>query len=104
MRMPTSITLPENVWIFGAVNMDDTTHQLSHKVLDRVQVVRFRNPMLADWDAIEAEVQEASQNLTSHFGELRMTPEDFEIGRAHVRTPVTNSKLVCSLLLEKKNN
>src|SRR3546814_1421044 len=26
-----------------------------------------------------------------------------EIGRAHVRTPVTNANLVCSLLLEKKN-
>src|SRR3546814_9029411 len=35
--------------------------------------------MLADWDAIEAEVQEASQNLPSHFGELRMTPEDFGV-------------------------
>src|SRR3546814_5000612 len=53
MRMPTSITLPENVWIFGAVNMDDTTHQLSPKVLDRVQVVRLRNPMLADWRSEE---------------------------------------------------
>src|SRR3546814_4671763 len=27
----------------------------------------------------------------------------FEIGRAHVRTPVTNAHLVCRLLLEKKN-
>src|SRR3546814_6859892 len=26
-----------------------------------------------------------------------------EIGRAHVRTPVTNAHLVCSLMLEKKN-
>src|SRR3546814_10266011 len=26
----------------------------------------------------------------------------FEIGRAHVCTPVTNAKLVCRLLLEKK--
>src|SRR3546814_5802476 len=26
-----------------------------------------------------------------------------EIGRAHVRTPVTNAHLVCRLLLEKKN-
>src|SRR3546814_7664458 len=26
-----------------------------------------------------------------------------EIGRAHVRTPVTNAQLVCRLLLEKKN-
>src|SRR3546814_8346425 len=28
---------------------------------------------------------------------------DAEIGRAHVRTPVTNAHLVCRLLLEKKN-
>src|SRR3546814_1809978 len=27
-----------------------------------------------------------------------------QIGRAHVRTPVTNAHLVCRLLLEKKNN
>src|SRR3546814_14237297 len=26
-----------------------------------------------------------------------------QIGRAHVRTPVTNAQLVCRLLLEKKN-
>src|SRR3546814_19248598 len=70
MRMPTSITLPENVWIFGAVNIDDTTHQLSPKVLDRVQVVRLRNPMLADWDAIAAEAHETSPHPHSHFGEV----------------------------------
>src|SRR3546814_9214901 len=29
---------------------------------------------------------------------------DQQIGRAHVRTPVTNAHLVCRLLLEKKNN
>src|SRR3546814_3528236 len=40
MRMPTSITLPENVWIFGAVNMDETTRQPSPKVLNRVQIGR----------------------------------------------------------------
>src|SRR3546814_10729787 len=28
----------------------------------------------------------------------------FEIGRAHVCTPVTNAQLVCRLLLEKTNN
>src|SRR3546814_8149942 len=27
-----------------------------------------------------------------------------QIGRAHVRTPVTNAHIVCRLLLEKKNN
>ena len=76
LRMPTSITFPENVWIFGAVNMDDTTHHLSSKVLDRVQVLRFRNPMLADWDAIEREVQEASSSMAPFDGPLRMLPHE----------------------------
>ncbi len=76
MRIPTSIKLPENVWIFGAVNMDDTTHHLSPKVLDRVQVLRFRNPMLTDWDAIENEVEKARQALPEDRFVLRMTPED----------------------------
>ncbi|WP_300396720.1 AAA family ATPase [uncultured Sphingobium sp.] len=76
LRMPTSLTLPGNVWIFGAVNMDDTTHQLSPKVLDRVQVLRFRNPMLADWDAIEREVQDASEAMPPLDGPLRMLPHE----------------------------
>ncbi|MEG8016903.1 McrB family protein [Sphingomonas sp. LR55] len=63
MRMPTSLTMPGNVWIFGAVNMDETTHQLSPKVLDRVHVLRFGNPMLADWDAIETEIDKAADTL-----------------------------------------
>src|SRR3546814_7536024 len=31
------------------------------------------------------------------------TGDNHQIGRAHVRTPVTNAHLVCRLLLEKKN-
>lgn len=77
LRVPTSIKLPDNVWILGAVNMDDTTHHLSPKVLDRVHVLRFRNPMLADWDMIENEVAEAKTSLPADLGDLRMTPEDF---------------------------
>src|SRR3546814_7831230 len=34
-----------------------------------------------------------------HTGRSNLDPE---IGRAHVRTPVTNAHLVCRLLLEKK--
>src|SRR3546814_4722123 len=33
-----------------------------------------------------------------------MTLGQKQIGRAHVRTPVTNAHLVCRLLLEKKKN
>lgn len=57
VRTPSSIRFPSNVRIIGAINIDETTHYLSPKVLDRAHVLRFRNPVLADWDAIEAEVE-----------------------------------------------
>src|SRR3546814_5292552 len=38
-----------------------------------------------------------AQNLHAH----RALPGDYEIGRAHVWTPVTSAHLVCRLLLEK---
>lgn len=72
VRTPTSIRFPENVWIFGAVNMDETTHHLSPKVLDRVHVLRFNNPMLADWDAISNELVECD----SHDVELAVTANE----------------------------
>jgi hypothetical protein len=62
-RMPTALHLPANVRIIGTVNIDDTTHYLSPKVLDRVHVLRFRNPVLIDWDAVEAEVQTFDADL-----------------------------------------
>ena len=76
MRMPTSLTLPANVWIFGAVNMDETTHQLSPKVLDRVHVLRFGNPMLADWGAIEAEIGAAADTLPSDPPSILIRPDE----------------------------
>lgn len=76
MRMPTALTLPANVWIFGAVNMDETTHQLSPKVLDRVHVLRFGNPMLADWDAIESEITSASDTLPADLPSVLLRPDE----------------------------
>lgn len=62
-RTPTVLRFPPNVRIIGAVNVDETTHYLSTKVLDRVHVLRFRNPVLIDWDAVEAEVEKFEVNL-----------------------------------------
>lgn len=76
MRMPTSLKLPANVWIFGAVNMDETTHQLSPKVLDRVHVLRFGNPMLADWDGIEAEIDAAADTLPADLPPVLIRPDE----------------------------
>lgn len=42
------VTLPENVFIIGTVNMDDTTHQFSRKVIDRAMTIEMNGGKLED--------------------------------------------------------
>lgn len=42
------LTLPDNVFIIGTVNMDDTTHQFSRKVLDRAMTIEMNGGKLED--------------------------------------------------------
>lgn len=81
-RTPTVLRFPSNVRIVGAVNVDETTHYLSPKVLDRVHVLRFRNPVLTDWDAVESEVEtfEADLDLPVRLNaEVFGTREDYPL-------------------------
>src|SRR5688572_7751102 len=40
--IPPTITLPDNLFIIGTVNIDETTYMFSPKVLDRANVIEFR--------------------------------------------------------------
>lgn len=40
-EIPSSVAYPSNLLIIGTVNMDETTHGLSDKVLDRASVIEF---------------------------------------------------------------
>ena len=42
------LTLPDNVVIIGTVNMDDTTHQFSRKVIDRAMTIEMNGGKLAN--------------------------------------------------------
>ncbi|WP_242076326.1 McrB family protein [Brevundimonas diminuta] len=77
IRTPTELKFPENVRIFGAINVDETTHYLSAKVLDRVHVMRFTNPSLTDWDALEAEADAYPEAERSPS--LRLEPEQLGV-------------------------
>ena len=65
MTMPSSIKMPANMHIIGAINIDETTHYLSPKILDRAHIMRFESPLLSDWDAILEEVAEYDFEDTS---------------------------------------
>ena len=41
--LETPIAFPENLYVIGTVNMDETTHPFSRKVLDRANTIEFTN-------------------------------------------------------------
>lgn len=63
IEIPSRFQFPRNVWIIGAINVDETTHYLSPKILDRAHVMRFRNPVLINWDEVEAELEDFALDL-----------------------------------------
>ena len=56
------LTLPDNVFIIGTVNMDDTTHQFSRKVIDRTMTIEMNGGKLED--------------MFGHSADLQYLPED----------------------------
>lgn len=54
--------LPENVFVIGTVNMDDTTHQFSRKVLDRAMTIEMNGGKLTD--------------MFGHSNDLEYLPEE----------------------------
>ena len=58
LNTPSSISFPPNVRIIGAINIDETTHYLSPKILDRAHIMKFDSPLLQNWDTIEAEIED----------------------------------------------
>ena len=42
VTVPSSVALPDNLFIIGTVNVDETTYMFSPKVLDRANVIEFR--------------------------------------------------------------
>ena len=55
LDIPSSIVFPKNIRIIGAINIDETTHYLSPKVLDRAHVMKFDSPLLYDRQMISDE-------------------------------------------------
>ena len=58
------LTLPENVFIVGTVNMDDTTHQFSRKVIDRAMTIDMNGGALADIFKNNSDLTYADEPMT----------------------------------------
>lgn len=92
-----SIKLPKNVRIIGAINVDETTHYLSPKILDRVHVVKFSSPLLSDW---------LENEITSFNLDMKL-PIKFSLSDLGERTPYPDfdreNELVRQLVLLVRN-
>lgn len=52
------VRIPENLYIIGTVNMDETTFPFSRKVLDRANTIEFSTvELLADFDSVQGEAK-----------------------------------------------
>lgn len=79
MNTPSTIQIPPNVRIIGAINIDETTHYLSPKILDRAHIMKFKSPLLSDWEMNFSEIE-------SYGFDDASKPLHFEIEALGVRT------------------
>jgi len=70
LNTPSSMPFPSNVRIIGAINIDETTHYLSPKILDRAHVMKFKSPLLTNWQSIIDQVSSYGFNDVSNPLEL----------------------------------
>jgi MoxR-like ATPase len=76
-----NIILPSNVYIVGTVNMDETTHPFSKKVLDRANTIEFNRVQLDYFDFLEDQEEQAplsieNQSLAGDFLHLKDAYKD----------------------------
>jgi len=63
LKFPSTIQIPNNVRFIGAINVDETTHYFSPKILDRVHIMKFENPLLIE------------DNVRSYFADVVINDE-----------------------------
>jgi energy-coupling factor transporter ATP-binding protein EcfA2 len=96
INTPSTIRFPANVRIIGAINIDETTHYLSPKILDRAHVMKFESPLLHDWMKISQEVK--SYGFDDVNKKIRFSIEDLGIRASYPKFETDND--FCSLIVD----
>lgn len=96
--VPEKIKLPENLFVTGTVNIDETTYMFSPKVLDRANVIEFKpemNDVLNNLisDTSDDEQKTAEPGIAEGFMELANEIRSGQLP-AEVSTPLSEMKSV----------
>lgn len=94
LSTPSSLVIPPNVRFIGAINVDETTHYLSPKILDRAHIIKFSSSLLSKWDDIEAEFEDTVLDINLP---VILSPADLNFRTSYPRFD-REDKLVKSLL------
>jgi MoxR-like ATPase len=87
---PETITLPDNLFVTGTVNIDETTYMFSPKVLDRANVIEFR----PDMDSVLAVLGQAdSKENTIGQANLGMAEAFLKLSKAIKTDNLTDDKI-----------
>jgi len=100
IKAPTTIKFPPNVRIIGAINIDDTTHYLSPKILDRAHVMKFDSPLHHDWFQIAEDVKGYGFDDVSK--KIKFQIEDLGSRRSYPSFKPDNE--FCKLMVEYTKN
>jgi hypothetical protein len=94
INIPASITFPKNVRIIGAINIDETTHYLSPKIIDRAHIMKFRSPLLFDWEQITSEINSEENRAAS----IKFQIDDFGTRNTYPKFEINND--FCKLIVD----
>lgn len=77
------LTLPNNLYIIGTVNMDETTYPFSKKVLDRANTIEFNKVDLENLDFLQDKVEKqpihiTNNDLRAEFLHLKDVYQDYQ--------------------------
>ncbi len=110
--VPAKIKVPKNLYFIGTVNIDETTHQFSPKVLDRANVIEFNEVKLMDvFDTKKTEPSENENEKNKDANSNGIDLDDFSTefmadkkGKKWDEWFVTTGKMLTEKYLTEINN
>lgn len=85
------VSLPSNLAIVGTVNMDESTHGFSRKVLDRAFTIELSDVDLSDWNPNGARVRDVSTWPVSSWNPIKIRLNELENPTAEQTSEITRA-------------
>lgn len=78
--IPKKLVIPPNVYVLGTINVDETTHSISDKVLDRAFVMTLSDVDFDSyWERVDQDLKAALTNEFTILRELHRTLSVYEL-------------------------